>query len=185
MILSGHKARLGGGWIVHRDRLLDLIDRMRSAIPDEVGEARLVLRDQRELIQGAEEESRSLLRRAQDEANARVDSHDIVLDAQRRASKILEDATISTRQMTEEARGEAAALRGAATSEAVEQTLEADRYSLDMLRRLESQLNALDTSVKVGIEQLTEKLAHEKEQIAADVRSGDIQNRSANSTQQF
>ncbi len=153
---------------------------MRSAVPNEVEEARLVLRDQRELIQGAEEESRILLRKAQDEASARLDSHDIVLDAQRRASTILEDATINARQMAEDARGEAAALRGAATSEAVEQALEADRYSLDMLRRLESQLIALDTSVKGGIEQLTEKLAHEEEQVAADVRSEDIQSRRFN-----
>ena len=179
-VLSGRNARLGGGWVVDRDRLLDMVDRMRSAVPGEVEDARAVLREQRDLIQGAEEESRIVLRRAQQEADARVNSHDLVLDAQRRASEVLEQATAQAQRITEEARGTAAALRGEATSDAVEQALEADRYSLDMLRRLESQLVALDASVKVGVQQLAAKLEREEEQIAVDARDAEIREQHAN-----
>jgi len=180
-VVGGRNARLGGGWVVDRKLLLDLIDRMRSAVPSEVEDARVVLREQREMIQGAEEESRILLRRAQQEADARVNSHDLVLDAQRRASEILEQATVQAQQMTEAARGESAAMRGEATSDAVEQSLEADRYSLDMLRRLESQLVALDASVKVGIRQLVEKLEREDEQLAVEARDAAIREQHVNS----
>ena len=84
------------------------------------------------------------------------------------------EATQQAKQITEEARTEAAAIRGGATSQAVEQAIEADRYSLDVLRRLEDQLAALLTSIRAGIEQLNHKLEREEEQRAVDLRDARI-----------
>ena len=177
--MQGRSARFGRGWTVERARLLDLIDRMRSAVPSELESARAVLRERDALLADAKEETQILLTKARQEADLRVDSHDLVLEAQRRASEIVAEATRQAQTIVEETRSEAAAVRGEAVSQAVEQTLEADRYSLDVLRRLEAQLTALDTSVRAGIQQLDQKLQREEEQAAADARDAVIREQHA------
>ena len=60
-------------------------------------------------------------------------------------------------------------------AQAVEQAIEADRYSLDVLRRLEEQLAALLSNIRAGIEQLDKKL--EREQGQWEVESRDARTR--------
>ena len=173
-MLEGRQARFGGGWTVDRDRLLDVLDRMRAAVPAEVEEARSLLRERSVMLAKAEEDSQILITKAKQEADLRVNSHDLVLDAQRRAADIVEDARERARLALEEARSQAAAMRGEATTQAVEQALEADRYSLDILRRLESQLTTLQTSVRAGIDQLDQKIQREEEQVAVTAHDKEI-----------
>ncbi|MEE9277039.1 MAG: hypothetical protein V3V06_01360 [Dehalococcoidia bacterium] len=173
-VLQGRNARFGSGWVIERQRLLDLIDRIRAAVPAEVEDARGVLEDRQTILEGAGEEAQILLTKARQEAELRVNSHDLTLEAQRRAAEIVEQATEQARMMTEQARNEAAAVRGEATSHAVEQAREADRYSLDVLRRLEAQLAALETSVRAGISQLDQKIEREGEQLLVDARDAEI-----------
>ena len=143
-------------------------------MPTEVADAQGVIRDRQQILARANEEAEILLAKAQQEADAQLDGHDLVREAQRRASEILNEASQQTKQITKEARAEAAAIRGGATSQAVEQAIEADRYSLDVLRRLEDQLAALLTSIRAGIEQLNRKLEQEEEQRAVDLRDARI-----------
>lgn len=179
-VLAGRQARLGGGWTVDRDRLMDLVDRMRSAIPAEVTDARALLRDRVGMLEDANEEAQIVVTKARQEADHRLNSHDLVLEAQRRSAEIMEQAGTQARTITEEARSESAAMRGEATSQAVEQALEADRYSLDVLRRLDAQLAALETSVRAGIDQLDHKIEREQEQIAVDARDAAIREQRLN-----
>lgn len=179
-VLEGRQARLGGGWTVDRERLMDLVDRMRSAIPAEVTDARALLRDREGMLEDASEEAQLVVTKARQEADHRLNSHDLVLQAQRRSAEIMEQATTQARAITEEARSESAGMRGEATSQAVEQALEADRYSLDVLRRLNSQLSALETSVRAGIDQLDKKIEREQEQIEVDVRDAAIREQHLN-----
>ncbi len=163
-----------------RNRLLDLIDRMRSAVPAEVESARAVLQDRNEVLKEAAEEAQLLVAKAREEADLRTHSHDLVLEAQRRASELMEQTTEQSRETLERARTESAAIRGDATSQAVEQAMEADRYSLDILQRLDSQLAALGTSVRAGINQLDQKLRRDEEQVSLDGRDAEIRRQHAN-----
>lgn len=174
-VLAGRSPRFGGGWVVDRDALLDVIDRMRSAVPAEVEDARQILQDRASVLARADEEAQVLLSKARQEAEHRVDAHDLVLEAQRRSTEIMNRATEQAREALEAVRREAAAIRGEATSQAVEQALEADRYSLDVIQRLDGQLNALLTSARADIDSLQEKIAREDEQRAADDRDAALQ----------
>ena len=173
-VLSGRAGRFGGGWTVNRDELLDVIDRMRSAVPREVDEARTVLRDRHQILTQADEEALIIVNKAREETEHLLNSHDLVLEAQRRAAAVIDTATREARDTLDTVRKEAAAIRGDATTQAVEQALEADRYSLDMLRRLEAQLTSIDSSVRAGIDQLDQKIQREQELAAVDARDAEI-----------
>ena len=172
---------MGRGWLVERDRLLDLIDRIRAVVPGEIGDARAILRDRNDLLAQANDEAELVLTKARHEAELRVAAHDLTLDAQRRAAEIIEQAREQTRTVMEESRMEATAIRGDATSQAVEQAREADRYSLDVLRRLEAQLTALTTSVRAGVTQLDQKMEQEEAQLAVDRRDRPMRERRSES----
>ncbi len=168
--MQGRQPRFGGGWIVDRALLLELIDRMRSAVPAEVEDARGILRDRNEVLAKAEEDGQITLAKARQEAEDLVSSHDLVLHAQRLASEMMEEARQQVAELQDAARSESARMRGEATSQAVEQALEADRYSLDMLSRLDAQLGAIQTSVRAGLDQLESKVSRGEEQIDVDMR---------------
>ena len=158
-VLQGRQARFGGGWAVDRAVLLELIDRMRSAVPAEVEDARKVMRERNEVLAKAEEEAHVILTKARQEAENLVNSHDLVLDAQRQNLAVF----------IERERG-----LGEAVAGAVEQALEADRYSLDMLQRLDAQLAAIQTSVRAGVDQLGTKVSRGEEQAAVEQRDRSI-----------
>ena len=146
-------------------------------MPAEVEDARAVLRDRNELLAQANEEVQIVLAKARQEAELRLNSHDLVLDAQRRTDEIMRQSREEATRIREEARQEAVQIRGDATSQAVEQALEADRYSLDVLRRLDTQLSTLTSSVRAGMDQLQVKLDREQEVRAADIRDEEIRRR--------
>lgn len=173
-LLGGKRGRFGGGFVVNRERLLDLIDQVRATVPAEIAEARAVLQERAKVLAEAGEQAALLVTKAKHEVELLLDGHDLVHNAQRRASEIMEQAAAQARQIVEEVRTEAAGIRGAATSQAVEQAMEADRYSLDVLRRLEGQLTTLMTSIRAGIEQLDRKLEREIEQRGVDVRDAKL-----------
>jgi vacuolar-type H+-ATPase subunit H len=181
-VLQGRQARFGGGWTVDRALLMELIDRMRSAVPAEVEDARAILRERNDVLARAEEDARIALTKARQEADNIVNSHDLVLDAQRRAGEMVEESREQATQLLEDARGQAARVRGEATTQAVEQALEADRYSLDMLQRLDAQLAAIQTSVRAGADQLETKVSRAEEYVDVEARDRAIREDSAATT---
>ena len=172
-VLSGRNARLGGGWIVDREQLLDLIDRLRAAAPASLEQAEQLLRERDKVLEGAREEAQLVVNRAQQEAEMQIGAHEVVVAAQQRADEILERAGMSAREAIENARAEAAGIRGGAATDAVEQALEADRYSLEMLRRLAEQLASLEQNVNNSVGALELKLAQAQEARDLDARDAE------------
>lgn len=172
-MLAGRNARLGGGWVVDREELLDMIDRLRATAPASLEEAAQVLAERERVLEDAREEAEIILNRTREEAELRIGGHEIVTAAQQRADAILNRANQSAREAIEHAREEAAALRGAASNAAVEQALEADRYSLEMLRRLAEHLGGLERSVSNSAGALQLKL--EQAQQARELDSRDAE----------
>ncbi len=116
-VLQGRQARFGGGWTVDRALLMELIDRMRSAVPAEVEDARTILRERNDVLARAEEDAQITLTKARQEADNIVNSHDLVLDAQRRAGEMVEESREQTTQLLEEARAQRVERLGAVQRE--------------------------------------------------------------------
>ncbi len=121
--------------VVDEDRMLELIDQMRIAIPEEVKKAQQVLLQRDRILAQAQEEANRTLQLAREKAEQLAERDNIVVEAQRRAEQILAQA-----------RADAEATRR-----------DADEYVLDSLTRLQTELERLLNQVRNGIRTLEEE----------------------------
>ena len=145
---------IGAGVVVDRRRLLDLVDQMRAALPNEVREAEDVLRRRDEVLARAEEEAKIKLRRAEEQVDDILDNESIVKAAQARAEMLVREAEARGDRMLLDAENQARARLAQAEKLANEQMDEADRYATEMLRRLNDQLQAFTKNVGSALESL-------------------------------
>lgn len=169
-VLAGRRSRFGSGWTVDREQMLDLIDRLRMAAPASADQAQRLLEERERLLQNTQEEAAILAQQARQDAEHQISVHELVQAAEARAQSIVDQAYQTATETTTRANQEAAAIRGQATTEAVSQALEVDRYSLEMLRRLGDQLRTMQTSVGSAVDQLEFKLQQSEQSQAADQR---------------
>jgi F0F1-type ATP synthase membrane subunit b/b' len=120
---------------VDEDRMLDIIDQMRIAIPEEVKKAQQLLSQRDRVMAQAQEEANRTLDIAREKADGLVKKDGIVQEAERRAEQILGQA-----------RADAEATRH-----------EADDYVIDTLGRLQDELNRSINQVNNGIRALEDE----------------------------
>jgi cell division septum initiation protein DivIVA len=145
---------IGAGVVIDRRRLLDLVDQMRAALPNEIREADEILRHRDEVLARADEETQIKLRRAQDQVDDILSHDSVVRAAQARADMLVREAEARCDRMLADAEHQARARLAEAEKLANEQMDEADRYALEMLRRLDEQLQAFARNVSTAIESL-------------------------------
>jgi hypothetical protein len=120
--------------VVDEDRMLELIDQMRIAIPEEVKKAQQVMAQRDRVMAQAQEEANRTLQLSRDKADQLVDRDMIVQEAQRRAEQILAQA-----------RADAESTR-----------TDADNYVLDTLVKLQEQIEKAANQVGNGIRMMQE-----------------------------
>lgn len=131
--------------IVDEDRMLDLIDQMRVAIPDEVKKSQQILTQRDRILAQAQEEAQRTLTIAREKSEQMVEQQSIVEAAQTRADDIL----AHERGNIEQSR------------------TDADEYVVETLRYLELELERYLNQVRNGI--LT--LQKEKEEVTGEVEN--------------
>jgi cell division septum initiation protein DivIVA len=115
--------------MVDEDRMLDIIDQMRIAIPEEVKKAQQLLGQRDRVLAQAQEEANRTLEIARQKADQLVGKDPVMQDAQRRADQILIQA-----------RAEADGIRA-----------DADDYVIDSLTQLQAELERISNQVNNGI----------------------------------
>lgn len=116
--------------IVDEDRMLDIIDQMRVAVPEEIKKAQQALAQRDRLQAQAQEEANRTLSIAREKSEQLLERDAIVQAAQARADQILTQA-----------RAEAEKTRS-----------DADQYVVDTLTRLEMELDRFLNQVRNGIQ---------------------------------
>jgi len=115
--------------IVDEDRILDLIDQMRVAIPEEVKKAQQIVAQKNRIMAQAQEEANRTVAIAKEKQEQHLERDAIVQAAQARADEILNNARLE-----------------------VENTRhQADEYVIDTLRRLEVEMDRYLNQVRNGI----------------------------------
>src|SRR5262249_10172571 len=89
--------------LLNREELLELIASMREQLPEEVKQARWVVRDREELLAKARRESESMVERARQEQMRLVGQEAVVQAAQEEAEHIVGDAHDRAHQVRMEA----------------------------------------------------------------------------------
>lgn len=121
--------------VVDEDKMLELIDQMRIAIPEEVKKAQQLVAQRDRVMAQAQEEANRTLQIARDKADQLVQKDIVTQEAQRRADQIVSQA-----------RAEAEGVRA-----------DADNYVLDTLMQLQDQIAKLSNQVNNGIRVVQEE----------------------------
>lgn len=137
LIVSARKVPMTDQIVLDQSALLDLIDQLRVAIPEEVRQARRINQEGDRVIAHAREEAERIIAAAQEQAALLLQDSSILREAEMQAEGIKEKAD----QRAEET------MRGA------------DRYAADVLLRLESDLDKTLSIVKKSLEVLEERRA--------------------------
>ena len=115
--------------VVDERALLTIVDEMRIRIPEEIREARRVMRQRDQIPQSAQMEAERIVQQAQEQAEQMIRDEEIVKQAEAHALQLVEEAEERTDASREEM----------------------DLYALSMLRDLESRLESHLTSIRRGV----------------------------------
>lgn len=83
---------LSGSAVVNRDEVLELLAELKQELPDEVRQARWIVRDRDELLERARKEAERIVAEARTERGRLLDQSDVVRAARAEAAGVLEEA---------------------------------------------------------------------------------------------
>ncbi len=126
-----------GARIVSQDRLLDLVEKLRSTLPDEVSRAKAVTKEKDRLIEDAKSQAAAMMTEASTAKTQLLSDAEITRQAQERAEQILSQAETQAREVR----------RGA------------EQYADGVLAALDTSLGNALAAVHKGREQLAASLS--------------------------
>ncbi len=144
-----HNARhvpLGDQVRVDREEIYDLLDQMRAAIPEEIKQARWIVKEQQEMLAEAKREAERVVEETRDQRARLITEEEVYTQAERGAEEIIDDARETERQIG----------------------LGAEEYADEMLSTLEVNLEKFLTAVRSG----RDRLAGREDERAGSAGSG-------------
>ena len=135
LVVNARKLPMTSQVILEQAAVLDLIDQMRVAIPEEVKSARRIVQESDRVVQKAREEGEQIIGAAQEQAALLLQDQSIIREAEVRSDDLEQRAQTKADET----------MRGA------------DQYASDVLLRLESDLVKTLSIVKKSLEVLDER----------------------------
>jgi hypothetical protein len=89
--------------LINREEVLELIQEMRASLPEEIKQARWVVKDREQLLTKARKDAEGVVQQALEEQRRLVAQEEVVRASAREAERILEEAREQSRQMRLEA----------------------------------------------------------------------------------
>ncbi len=123
--------------MVEPDALYDIIDEIRAQYPDELKQARWIVKERQEMLEEAEKEANRVLEEARERAQALANEQEVVRLAEAQAADILDRSRQQEREMR----------------------LGAEDYADEMMANLEVNLGKLLTAVQRGRDRLQGKVS--------------------------
>jgi len=127
--------------MVDPDKVYEIIDEIRAQFPDELKQARWIVKERQEMLEEAEKEANRILEEARDRAQALANETEVVRLAEAQAADILDKARTQEREIR----------------------LGAEDYADEMLANLEVNLGKLLTAVQRGRDRLQGKVGGQRQ----------------------
>ncbi len=159
MVGEARRLPVGGGVVMPRQRIIDLIDRMRVAVPREVYDAREMLEKKDDLLREAQEEAQMLIAEARAKLEDRINETSIVKASEERAKEVMTRAQDRAEDLLRGAEEQARGRLDDAQASSRAQMREADQYALQTLKKLEHELDGFMATVRRGIDTLEQRAA--------------------------
>ena len=135
MVVNARKVPMTSQIILEQAAILDLIDQLRVAIPEEVRQARRINQESDRVLAKAREEAEGIIGAAQEQAALLLQDQSILREAEKRSQEMLDGAQTKSDET----------MRGA------------DQYAADVLVRLESDLVKTLSIIKKSLEVIEER----------------------------
>ena len=87
---------------IDREEIYDILDQMRATIPEEIKQARWIVKERQEMLAEAKRETDRLLQEAREQAVREASQSEIVRIAERQAQEIIDEARREARDMRNE-----------------------------------------------------------------------------------
>jgi cell division septum initiation protein DivIVA len=117
---------------VDKEEIYDILDQMRATIPEEIKQARWIVKERQEMLAEAKREAERIVREGHDRAERLISEEEIVRAAERAAEDIMDDAHAHEREVR----------------------LGAEDYADEILNTLEVNLSKFIVAVQRGRERL-------------------------------
>ncbi len=136
LVDTGRNVPFSSNKIVDPEKIYEIIDEIRAQFPDELKQARWIVKERQEMLEEAEKEANRILEESRDRAQALASDQEIVKLAEQQAAEILDTARTREREIR----------------------LGAEDYADEMLANLEVNLGKLLTAVQRGRDRLQGKV---------------------------
>jgi vacuolar-type H+-ATPase subunit H len=157
LVAEARRMPIGQGVVIDRRRILELVDQMRSSVPWEVRDARDIVNEKEAILEEARREADGIVGKAELEVRDMLEENSLSREAERQAQQVVDRAEQRAQQVLDQAHEQVQARLRQAEFAATNQMDEADRYALEMLRRLDQQLAAFTATIRGGIDALEER----------------------------
>lgn len=84
---------------VDREEIYDLLDQMRATIPEEIKQARWIVKERQEMLAEAKREAERIVREAREQQARLISDEEVTKQAERAADEIVEDARNREREI--------------------------------------------------------------------------------------
>ena len=133
---SGRTVPFSNSKVVDPDKIFEIVDEIRAQFPDELKQARWIVKERQEMLEEAEKQANLILEEARERAQAIASEQEVVKLSEQQAAAILDDARTKEREIR----------------------LGAEDYADEMLANLEVNLGKLLTAVQRGRDRLQGKV---------------------------
>src|SRR3954467_13758877 len=117
---------------VDKEEIYDILDQMRATIPEEIKQARWIVKERQEMLAEAKRGAGRIIKEARDEQARLINEEEVVRQAEREAEQIVEEARTREREIR----------------------LGAEDYADDILNTLEVNLQKFTAAVQRGRDRL-------------------------------
>ena len=132
MVTTARRMPVTNKLMLDEQELADLIDQMRTVLPEEVRSARKVLRERDSIISEAQQQADEILKTAQEQAEMLLDQQGLMAEAQSRARQYMDEIE----------------------TDAQERINGADEYARQVLTQLREQLSRHLSTIEKGLDAL-------------------------------
>lgn len=136
LVASGRRIPLTGMVMIDEQKLYEVIDGLRTTMPDEVKQARWIVKERQEMLEEAEKEAARLIEEARAKSESMAAETEVVKLAEKQAQQVVETAKSREREIR----------------------LGAEDYADEMLANLEVNLGKLLSAVQRGRDRLQGKM---------------------------
>jgi cell division septum initiation protein DivIVA len=136
LITSSKKMPLSNSLLVKESEILKIIELMRTAIPDEIKQARRIIQEKERILAQGQADASTLLARAREETERVMNREGLLRAAEARSQELLREATEQSKEIVHQAQ-----------ERAEQRRVGADAYAAETLRNLREHLLTIETEV--------------------------------------